>query len=361
MAWPDTTSIKDAIARRLEGVATYSAGSTLVQALVDDAYNVSNQRIGQYAQLVSQSGTTVPDVWANWMVALGSYYYATARRIERAPVFKAEADDYRLNFAGALQRTAIDASSTTHGTPLTITQVRRACLSRCFRLDPPLMASIDDVDASALDAAHDIWTRKDWSWKKRLAKFVVTNETTITITEKETATAVIPDRFVSRFLSHNEAGTEESVTWMDADEATVLRARADDDAQPQRFRVDRSATGAWKWTFWPQPDVAYTFYGYVVIAVPALTTPAEFDAATQLMPARLQHVLRDMAYAKLLRVMGRKEARLLDDIDDRLDRMEMESDDAGAADNTPTVRDVYNDLGFVGPMGGGYNFVGGGM
>lgn len=360
MAWPDTTSIKDAIARGVEGTADYATSSTHIKNLVDDCYNMASQMLGQYAQLVSQNGTTVPDEWANWVVGQGSLFYAQRRRVERVKQFEDSSLLYMRAFASALQRTAVTASSTTHGTPLTLQQVRRSALSRAFRLDPPLMASVDDVDAAALEAAHDLWTRKDWVWKRKLVKVVVTSESSVAITEKESATAVVPDRLLSRTLQPLTEG-EKPVEWMDFDEAAMLRARQDQAQFPKRFRIDRSATGAWVWTFWPEPDQAYSFYTTVVRATPAITTPAEFDAATQLMPTRLQHLLRELAYARLLRSHGRnKEAGpLLDDLDDRINRDETSSDDTGTGDNFQPVRDVYRDTAHFASNFDGY--YGGGM
>lgn len=352
MAWPDTASIKDSIARRIEGLANQAAGSLLVQAQIDDAYNVANQRIGQYAQMLEQDGTTVPDEWAHWMVALGSYYHATAARFERAKEFREEAEECRVNFALSIQRTAITASTTTHGTPLTLAQVRRSVLSRALRLNPPLMVAVDDVDAAALDAAHDLWTRKDWTWKRRTAKVAVTSESSVAITDKETGTAIVPDRFLSRTMALiTTTGAETQIKWMDLDEAPALRARQDTAAEPERFRVDRAAAGTWNWSFWPLPDTVYSYYTSVVIATPALTTPAEFDAATQLMPPRMQTLLRELAYAKVLRSMGHPAGRVMQDVEDRLGRIEAESDDPGAADNNPTVHDVYQDHRFMPHMG----------
>lgn len=289
-----------AVARILTG-RSYADLRTEQSATIDEAGARALSRINRWADYVAFAGTaSAPAEWTDWLVHLAASMAADHLARDRAESLVRRSNEAMQMALRSYSRSASTAAGSTD-LATTVASIRRYVVSRCVDREPPIFPSFDVVDSAIKQEIVRVWNDADWSHAEVLIKVLVAANGTVSTTNLADA-AVTIDRLTTDTLRYEDGeGLCVRVT-----EATILAARADPNATPDRprgFFVRQAASGL-TWEFTPRTDDAYVLLGDAVLRTPTMADLTGMDAALALFPPEYSASLMDLIFTRVLRDVG---------------------------------------------------------
>ncbi len=124
----------------------------------------------QYAQWIDAAGgTTAPDVWEQWLVAMVVARAGQSLRPDRVAMYRRDEAYARAAAIEAFSRKAVtyDPGSDTEVFTATYQTFRYHVLSNTTKRKPPIWFSPETIDAATNYVVNNVWNGQDWNFRRR--------------------------------------------------------------------------------------------------------------------------------------------------------------------------------------------------
>ena len=171
---------------------TYSNLSSAQKSLIDNASTTPGgvakdclTILTQYAQWIEASGgTTAPDVWDQWLVAMVVARAGQSLRPDRVPMYRRDEAYARQAAIEAFSRKAVnyDPGSDTEVFTSNYQDFRYSVLSKTVKRKPPIWFIPKTIDEATNYVLNNVWNGQEWNFRRRQVSMNIKTVTATNLT-----------------------------------------------------------------------------------------------------------------------------------------------------------------------------------
>ncbi len=281
-------------------------------------------------------------MWDAWFVDECSYRLAIVYKPEQAATYK-DIATRSMRAAMATFSSSLPNQSTSNQPYTSILQARGEILDTCVRMEPPILPSTRQIDASLNKAMNHLWNCKEWNFRRQSAVGSIATTSVVTWT----ALSGTFDHLTTKALYYTGSDSGMAVSVRPDQMARLLAQPNVPAGRPSAFRMTRTG-GTTAFQFYPTPDQAYSFRAEVALKTPTLESDVT-DTWGSLLPAEFKPLVVRLATSDVLRSVGKRiEAEdLWRQANSEIDSFAAQYETLGTPSDDTGPGDHYGDVRFI--------------